>query len=626
MNENPYLIFLHGVGKGDPEQKWHQALLDGLEAAGYPRLAGVNVISPRYIDALSRLGEERGMPPVRSVTPQNDRARKRREFERRTAAMEARLARHTGGSGAKLADAAVGAAARARIQKHLKQANNYLTRPAVRASVQHELVRQMPDRGRAVIVAHSLGTVVAADLIPRLSPGLEISGVVTIGSPLASARFASEELKETMAEPPANVAWWVNYWSYSDPVTALRGIASVYPWILDLRVPTPALPVSAHAAKGYLSHPLVAEAVGYGLFGSKSKEIVLAKNETLVRPDGPEQVALEGLRFAHFVAERLKGERRERYFAALRQVQARTVSDLIRRADAENRLLSPFVAELDQDPGGTDGALAVPQPVGYASKEEAIRRLVALSEQNVLAPFEIDVKEEVRREAFRDLTKEMDLGSEFGARVFEARGEADKALSDSAKSQLKKWGVMGAGTAALLVGASGIFLAPAAGLAGAAALTSGLASFGPGGMIGGLMTAGAFLTSGAAASTYGAFSLASTPENVEALARSQLATLILRKQESLPPDDNVWFVWKESESHLIREIHRVEQFSDKKSSYLADLEKKLKTVQRAMAYAVDKGLAPEVVQEAAAGTGPRQAKFWSRRFGAERTEKAERTE
>ncbi len=48
MANAPILLFLHGVGDGDPDGAWQAALETSLARLGYPDLTGVRVIAPKY--------------------------------------------------------------------------------------------------------------------------------------------------------------------------------------------------------------------------------------------------------------------------------------------------------------------------------------------------------------------------------------------------------------------------------------------------------------------------------------------------------------------------------------------------------------------------------------------------
>ena len=76
----------------------------------------------------------------------------------------------------------------------------------------------------------------------------------------------------------------------------------------------------------------------------------------------------------------------------------------------------------------------------------------------------------------------------------------------------------------------------APGVAGAAAITSALAAFGPGGMIGGLLTAGTLVTAGGGGIAFGLASPGTTAETVEAVVGAQLAAALLRQRQGLEQD------------------------------------------------------------------------------------------
>lgn len=589
MAEKPHLIFLHGVGKGDPDEKWRQGLLRGLEAAGYPGLEGVRVIAPRYALDLKEAGPNQKLPPVTIRTPKSERARFRREFEARTSAMEARLARHRGGPGLAAAEMVVDFAA---ASPFFGQAKNYVTNRDVRAQVLSRILERMPHSGRAVLVAHSLGTVIAVDLIRRLPPGLEIVGVVTAGSPLASGSFTTDFLQENAIDPPRNVGWWVNLWSNRDPVTALRGVSSVFPWLLDLHVANPINPAAAHAASAYLSSEIAGAAIGYGLYGSRNKDIVLARRDVVVPLDEVEEIALQGLRYAHLIKDNLAGDVSERFRAALRHVQGDIVEDFKQRARMQPRPLHPLIAALDFDAADPEAQVPQPDRAHHVSKEVVLARLVALAQRSPIEPFEIEVDRDIRQAALKELTAEMGLGSFLGEQVFDALKTAEGALPGRTRTNWIKWSVLGAGFTVFAIGTAGLALAPAVGLTGAAAVTSALASFGPGGMIGGLLSAGSLVSAGAGGIAVGVMSPANTSGSVETLIASQLALLILRQRNGLDVGGDIWAMWKDAEMALVREINRVSEISDEKAASVVELQKKLEAVQAAMTYALGHGLAP----------------------------------
>lgn len=595
----PTLVFLHGVKNQGPRaeasKKWRRGLSAGLEAAGYAGIEGLDVVEPSYPDILLRLNGEprRDDDKFPSITqPWRTPAQRKTDktnFDRRSAAMERRLVdsvAHAHGPFNTVADKAAAMAFRIPF---FRDASHYMNDETVRREVLNRIMRQLPDQGSIVLIGHSLGSVIAADLLPRIPNELKVAGMITVGSPLAQGNFDLNKLDTNLKEPPSNLEWWVNFWSGTDPVTARRGAASAVAWLLDIRVSTPFQPFAAHDAHEYLSNELVGKAVGYALYGSQSTEIAVIESGLDVQMDPEELRSLVSLRLSHLIQGRLKGDAQARFAGALGRVQHQTVDDLIEKRKMEGRPVPGALADLHTSDVITSGLAVSPRPSAFPSREDATELFTVLALQNPLFPYEIEVKDSIRVSAMRELAREMQLHPQLGEDALDAVEEASKVLAG--KSWLMKWGLVGAG--ALAVFASGGLLLPAApGVVGAAAVTSALASFGPGGMIGGLLTAGALVSAGSGTITAGVMSAGSTADEVEGLIHGQLSRLILREKCGLDSDENVWNMWVESERELIRHQRRLERFSDNNSIGLKETEKKLSTLRKAIRYADQHGLSP----------------------------------
>lgn len=598
LSNEPILLFLHGVGDGDPHDKWLGHLSESLDRLGYTELDKVKVIAPKYSHALKGYDDNDALPdmtiklPVREAAKQN-----RRDFERRMGAVEFRLGRSNSGSGWGGAETVVNAAFGL---SPFKAAKNYMSTPQIRALVLNRILGQLPKEGRIVIIGHSLGSVIAADLVRRLPVGLEVAGKVTIGSPLANGNFDDGKLRNDLKDPPANLGWWVNFWNVLDPVAAHRGVSSVFPWMVDFRIATK-VDTHVHDAEQYLSNRTVAEAVGFGLFGSRSQEVDIIDAGFDIPLDMGEQYALAALRYSYLINARLTGEIQDRHTGALRAVQATTVDRIRMRNNGENRPMPALVARLAFDASDPTSTVPEPLPSKHMGKEDAVALLTTLAVENIIQPFEIsipkDKKEKVdkREEAMMDLAAEMGLGSKYGSDVFAAVKSAHEALSDGRPVNWVKWVVLGAGAAALVVATGGLVLAPAAGLAGAAAITSALASFGPGGMIGGLLTAGTLATAGGGGIAFSLASSGTSAETLEAVVERQLSTAILRKLQNLEPNPLIWSTLVQIESEVRRQHERLDEFSDETGPALTELKRKIVAVERALAYLRENGLEPVVV-------------------------------
>ena len=609
MTEKPVLLFLHGVGDGDPEGQWRAALDEALTRSGYPNLDAVSVISPRYAHALKGFDEPEPIPARTFKALSRDAAKlNRRDFERRLAAIEHRIGRQdqehlineavanvVSPFHSLVADAAV-------ETRFFNQAANYLNSKQIRAQVLNRILAVVPESGKLVIVAHSLGSVIAADLLLRLPADVEVSAMVTIGSPLASGRFKLDDLHDALADPPSHLSWWVNFRNAWDPVAIRRGLSSVFPWMLDHAINTgyDPNPIAPHTASVYLKHSTVADTIGYAVFGSRFKEIAFVERGVEISLNEVESKTLLGLRYCHLIKNELSGDIRRRYLSALRSVQAQAVADIRAHNASIKRPIPSQIARLDFD--YSDSTSLLPEPMfnrSGTSKEEAVTLLTAVAVTNVIAPFEITISKDIEQAALEELASEMGLRRQFGSDVLEAGKRAQGILRDSQNLQWVKVGALVAGTAALVVGTGGLALAAAPGLAGAAVITSALASFGPGGMIGGLITAGALVGgggllvgSGGGTMVTGLAGDETSVDQFEGFIALQMAAVTLRQQHKIDNHPSVWQLLTEIETRVSRQHERLDEISDPKAPSVTALAKKRIIVKRALKYMSDNGLEP----------------------------------
>lgn len=598
LSNEPILLFLHGVGDGNQDGHWKTGLTETLVRLGYPDLDTVRVIAPKYAHSLIGSDDNDPLPGLTIKQPPREAAKQnRRDFERRIGAVEFRLGRHDRGNGRLGGDAVINLAVGL---PPFMQARNYMNNPQIRAQVLNRILKTLPESGQLVIVGHSLGSVIAADLVRRLPIGLDVAGMVTIGSPLANGNFDVDKLRETLKEPPTNLAWWVNFWNGHDPVAAHRGVSSVFPWMIDFRIQTK-VSTHVHDAAEYLTNEAVAAAIGFALFGSRSTELADINKGLDIPLDAPELFALLALRYAYLMKMSLQGDQRDRFAGALRQVQAAVVDDIRRRNDSEGRAMPSAIARLAFDLSDPAATVPEPLPSSHMPKDEAVALLTILAAENVIRPFEISIPKDKWQNAMQNLTAEMGLGSQYGADVFTAAKLAQEALSFGGVNWIK-WGALGAGAAAIVVATGGLALAAGAGLAGAAVITSALASFGPGGMIGGLITAGTLVTAGGGGIAFSLASPGTTAETLVAVVERRLAAAILRQLQNLDADPILWRVLVETEIEVRREHERLDEFSDESAPALKELKRKIDAVERALKYLSDNGLEPSVSRDTSDAT------------------------
>jgi hypothetical protein len=107
-----------------------------------------------------------------------------------------------------------------------------------RAQARDHVAATIADRRARVVIAHSLGTVVAYEAL-NAHPDLEVDLLVTLGSPLALPGAIFQRLQprpDAGAGPrPANVRRWVNISDCGDPIAILRPFKTYFPDVdLDL--------------------------------------------------------------------------------------------------------------------------------------------------------------------------------------------------------------------------------------------------------------------------------------------------------------------------------------------------------------------------------------------------------
>lgn len=590
MSTQPTLVFLHGVGSGDPDDNWVVHLERGLAEAGYPGLDDLRVVAPKYANLLR--GVDKPVPPLPGVTAtqlSGDAARThRREFEKRTAAIETRFGRHKSGKAIP-----TGGAARAVVDiPYFVQVKNFTTNRDIRAAVLDRILSQLPSEGPIVIVAHSLGSVIAADLLPRLPKAITVVGMITIGSPLATETIDVKDIVGKLDDPPSNLGWWVNVWDAADMVAAMRGLSSQIPWLLDFGIRTGSIALQAHSAESYLSHPITARIIGFALHGSLSREVAITPRGLAVSLDAAERYALLALRYAHLLKDTVSGDPRARCEGALRHIQSQDAQKLMSMRSDANRPCPDAVQALSVDLGDPASIARAPMTVAGFDREEVLVPLLVLAASNVFDPFEIQTSRAKQIEAMKKLCMELGLKSQLGADVFDATKRAQGVLRGP--GAIIRWAVVGAGLGAIVVATGGLALAAAPGLAGAAAITSALAAFGPGGMVGGLLTAGTLVSAGGGTVAFGLASTSVSAEVFEEVVERRVATAILRKMSSLEPDPAIWFTLSEVEIELRREHERLDEYSDRSSPSLRMLKKKIATVERALRFLLSENLGPRL--------------------------------
>jgi hypothetical protein len=164
------------------------------------------------------------------------------------------------------------------IERFLTDVAYYLEfdgmRRAVLDIVEDALRERVPGGGPVVVVGHSLGSIVAYDLLTRVSGDVDVRLFVTAGSPLGYPIVQKNLLgKENNRRPrvprrvPARQAAWVNAYDVRDFVSLVHPIGGGYDaapadQIVDRRTFNPTYP---HSIADYLADPDVSGPIGYAM-------------------------------------------------------------------------------------------------------------------------------------------------------------------------------------------------------------------------------------------------------------------------------------------------------------------------------------------------------------------------
>lgn len=502
--DRPWLVFLHGIN-ASTKDAWRDPLNDAITRAGCEPFPDEQVIAPDYRAALR--GEIPGAQPTRDVwkrPPKDEWRRATTEYLTRMALLEKRLRPLS-----REAPPWVKSVVLDKVPpfpKLIDEASNYAHSAKVRAAV-HDIVltslEAVPAGSQIVILAHSLGTVVAADVIKKLPGHLHVKGLVTIGSPLGGiSEFRSHSLDDY---PLDRLHAWVNIFDPRDIVTGGNGVSQYHPWAIDIPILLPdwlfPAVIHQHGAQFYCTHGAVAMAVTGALMSS---EVATrdARPGACVR--GLELPLLQSL-YLRELAKRLPAdepdrvarlERARRFTAATHASAAAVISDK-----------NPGTARL------AEGEF-LQRPDTYirgAWDDRTVLALAIMLASGAPAhPFEIEAKPDTEQRRLAlvstlSLIREHSSGPtdvDIVDAVFAKRAEISDLLFPG-----RSWApaaLLTAGVVTLAATGVGLAFAVPAGLVGAAVMTSTLAAFGPGGMVGGMAALAALAGAGSAMAAAGA--------------------------------------------------------------------------------------------------------------------------
>ncbi|WP_407917715.1 hypothetical protein [Kitasatospora sp. NE20-6] len=143
----------------------------------------------------------------------------------------------------------------------IREVDAYTSRPQVRKAVRERVREAIRAHRPQVVVAHSLGSVVAWETLCA-SPELDVELLVTLGSPLglpALTQRLEPPLRHGKGLRPAGVRRWVNIADGGDLVALPPELGGIFP--VDTHMTTGIGPFDLHTLGGYLSNGMAAAAM-----------------------------------------------------------------------------------------------------------------------------------------------------------------------------------------------------------------------------------------------------------------------------------------------------------------------------------------------------------------------------
>ncbi len=169
------------------------------------------------------------------------------------------------------------------LRLFISDVDQYLHDSLLRGRVMTRLVNvlQQQQGKEIIVVAHSLGTVVAYDVL-NTHPEIAISSFVTLGSPLGLSPFIYNALLPEIQNPqkhpfPASIIGnWSNFYDPEDIVALVPILAPLFPDASSKFVASTQVqnnPDDPHSLTGYLIQMLVAQAINDALAGKSTSRV-----------------------------------------------------------------------------------------------------------------------------------------------------------------------------------------------------------------------------------------------------------------------------------------------------------------------------------------------------------------
>ena len=223
---------VHGRGQGGRSEAelstiWTETLQEGFHAAGKPWPAGLKIDLPFYGDALDAITARSRLPTPDDVVQKGPGQNLAFEQFMQSALdeMQQKGIQNWGWvqAIARAIDKRLTPASDFTIETFLSDVFLYVTRKEVTREID-AIVEARLTNEPTLVIAHSLGSVVAYNVLRRRHRTMDLRGFITVGSPLGLRAISS---KLGVAENPAAAVGWTNAYDERD-IVALNPLDDEY--------------------------------------------------------------------------------------------------------------------------------------------------------------------------------------------------------------------------------------------------------------------------------------------------------------------------------------------------------------------------------------------------------------
>ena len=147
------------------------------------------------------------------------------------------------------------------VHKFLIETYMYLNCPEFIQEVNQRILASFDEHEEHIIVSHSLGSVVAYNLLQQLDPKFCVQRFITLGSPLAF-RMVQSKVIQPISHPKGLHGNWYNFYSDDDFLTAFPLMQPPFnfrPSLRNKKIAT--FTTMPHKIIGYLQHPAVIKCI-----------------------------------------------------------------------------------------------------------------------------------------------------------------------------------------------------------------------------------------------------------------------------------------------------------------------------------------------------------------------------